>query len=401
MKRLILILLFVIALVNVSCERRELVDIANTHYVRVYINEDIKNVTTGFHENAQVRPTYKSPEILHLLLADPQTGKLKAERFLRTKKQDEKGTYYEGYIVATPGQYDLIAYNWGTEVCIVSNYMDFNTSMVYTNEIAAHDRNGLSSDAMSAVKNAMEKVMQKMMQRQMMTKGDEDSQTDKIVYDPDQFFLANCGRVDVSYSSDIDTLRTPAGEYFMAESIVKSYYLQIPVIGIENHASLVGVLSGMAGSTWLGRSELNEQDPVAIYLELQQGGDNPTGVVKSKEEPDASAENDASDVVLDAAEGSSSGAVTMYTTFSTFGRLTDPETSFSLTFDFQILGGGVFTQTVDITEEFNSQLAKEKQWIILGMDKKIIVPDPQPGAGSGGFAPSVGGWEDIETDIIL
>ena len=90
----------------------------------------------------------------------------------------------------------------------------------------------------------------------------------------------------------------------------------------------------------------------------------------------------------------------MYTTFSTFGRLTDPETSFSLTFDFQILGGGVFTQTVDITKEFNSQLAKEKQWIILGMDKMIVVPDPKPGGG-GGFMPSVGEWEDVKTEIII
>ena len=400
MKRLILILLAALALMNVSCERRDLVDISNTHYVRVYINEDIKNVTTGFHENAEIRPTYKSPEILHLLLADPQTGRLKAERFLRTKKQDEKGAYYEGYIVAAPGQYDLIAYNWGTEVCIVSNYMDFNTSMVYTNEIAAHDRNGLSADAMSAVRSAMEKVMQKMMQRQLMTKADEDRQPDKIVYDPDPFFLANCGTVNVSNSSQIDTLRTPAGEYFTAESIVKSYYLQIPVIGIENHASLVGVLSGMAGSTWIGSKTLNEQDPVAIYLELQQGGDNPTGVVRSKTEPEQSSDEESSDVVFDvSASETSDASVIMYTTFSTFGRLTDPETSFSLTFDFKI-SGGVFTQTVDITAEFNSPLAKEKQWIIVGEDKMIVVPDPKPGGG-GGFKPSVGEWEDVNTEIII
>ena len=70
MRRLALILLSLIALVNLSCERRELVELSNTHYVRVYIKEDIKNVTTGFHPNAQNRPAYNQPDILRLLLAE-------------------------------------------------------------------------------------------------------------------------------------------------------------------------------------------------------------------------------------------------------------------------------------------------------------------------------------------
>ena len=155
MKRLTLILLSLVALVNISCERRELVELSNTHYVRVYIDENIKNVTTGFHENAVNRPAYQSPDILRVLLADPQTGKLKAERFLRVKKEDERGTYYEGYIVAYPGRYNLIAYNFDTEVCIVRNYSDFNQSMVYTNEIATHLRTRVSMNAMKIEQKAM------------------------------------------------------------------------------------------------------------------------------------------------------------------------------------------------------------------------------------------------------
>ena len=103
MRRLTLILLSIAVLMSISCERRELVELSNTHYVRVYLKEDIKNVHTGFHPNAHNRPRYKSPDIMRVLLADPQTGKVKAERFLRTNDSDQRGTYYDGYIVAAAG----------------------------------------------------------------------------------------------------------------------------------------------------------------------------------------------------------------------------------------------------------------------------------------------------------
>lgn len=394
MRKLILILLSFVALVNVSCERRELVEISNTHYVRVYIKEDIKNVTMGFHENAEVRPKYKSPDILRLLLFNPQTGMLKAERFLRTKKQDERGTYYEGYIVTEPGYYNLVAYNWGTEVCIVRNYADFNGAQVYTNEIATHLKTRLSSMAKTVVRSAMRKEMQKVMQKMqaamMVTKADERSE-DRIVYDPDHLFLANCGNVYVPYTDMLDTLKTPEGDHFVAESIVKSYYLEIPVKGIEYATSSVGLVSGMAGSAWLGTASMNEADPVAIYLELQPGGDNPSGLVKAKAGSDG--------------EGQASPTTAvMYTTFNTFGRLPDAETGLSITFDFLTTHGGSHTQTVDITDEFTSQMAQENQWIVVGDDKTIELPDPpeypSPETG-GGFKPDIGGWEDVETDIIM
>ena len=54
----ILILLAMCALfVSSSCEHRELSDVNNMHYVRVYLDEDIKNVTTGIYNEAYDRPT--------------------------------------------------------------------------------------------------------------------------------------------------------------------------------------------------------------------------------------------------------------------------------------------------------------------------------------------------------
>lgn len=45
------------ALLTVRCERRPLVDAGNTHYVRVYLDEELKNVTTGFYDPTLENPT--------------------------------------------------------------------------------------------------------------------------------------------------------------------------------------------------------------------------------------------------------------------------------------------------------------------------------------------------------
>lgn len=385
MRRLTLILLSIVALMNISCQRRELVELSNTHYVRVYIKEDIKNVTTGFHPNAENRPGYKSPDILRLLLADQQTGKVKAERFLREKKQDERGTYYEGYIVADPGRYDLVAYNFDTEVCIVRNYNDFNQAKVYTNEIATHIRGRVSKNAMKVVQKSMQKAMQKVSLK-AQTKADDRDTEERIVYDPDHFFLARCGEVYIPYTDELDTLKTPDMDYFTAESIVKSYYVQVPVKGIEYATSSLGLVSGLAGSAWLGSATINDLDPVTVYLELRPGESKAAGLVKTK---DGSADEDTPSEAI------------MYTTFNTFGRLPDADNSLTITFDFLTTHGGSYTQTIDITEEFNTPESQEKHWIIVDDVIELPKPVPNPNNGGGGFQPTVGEWEDVNTEIII
>ena len=378
-----LILLSLMALVNISCERRELVELSNTHYVRVYIKEDIKNVTQDFHPNAQNRPVYNQPDILRLLLADPETGKLKAERFLRTKKEDERGTYYEGYIVVYPGRYNLIAYNFDTEVCIVRNYSNFNKSEVYTNEIATYLRSRVSKNAMKVVQKNMQREMYRVAQKlalkgqQKMTRAGEDVTEERIVYDPDHFFLANCGDVYVPYTDELDTLTTANNDYFTAESVVKSYFIQVPVKNIDYATSSLGLVSGLAGSVKLGTGEINDEDPVTVYLELRPGENQATGISK----------------------GGSDEVAVMYTTFNTFGKLPESENGLTVTFDFLTTHGGSHTQTIDITDEFNSAQANENQWILV--DEVIELPEPKPQPGSGGFKPTVGEWEDVHSEIII
>ena len=356
MRRFMNILLALAVLV--ACERRPLVDISNTHYVRVYINEEIRNVTHGFYNEEYARIPYESPDILRVILSDPETGNVKAERFLRDVGHDEKGTYYEGYIISDPGHYVLTAYNFDTETTVMSSVNNHNEAKATTNEIASHLRTKIPSRASKSPSSG------------------KSENIEKIVYDPDHLFVAHCKDVYIPYADELDTLRTPEGKHFSAETLVKSYYLQVRVKGMEYASSSVGLLTGMSGSSWVDGRGMDNNDNVTLYFELLEGENPAAGMVKSDDE----------------------GYATIYTTFSTFGKIPDAENELEITFDFITTYGKPYSATFDITGLFSTQEAMESQWLLL--EHTIEIPEP-PKIEGGGFKPSVDDWKDVETDILI
>lgn len=347
-----------------GCVRRELVDVGNTHYVRVYLDEHLMNVTEGFYSESNVHPVYKRPQILRVALADKETGTVRAERYLRNQGDDANGHYYDGYIIADPGWYDLLVYNFDTEVTLIQNQNNFMTSKAYTNEIASHLRAQLYS----------------------RTKVPSD---EKIVYDPDHLFVAAIEDVRVPYVNYIDTLHTQEGGFFVAESIVKSYYVQVRVAGMKYVSSAVSLLDGLAGSSSLATGKMNEEDPVTVYFEMTPGGESQaTGMRKADamEAKDLENEEDAEDLVV------------LYTTFSTFGKIPSATNNLEITFDFMTVYGEPYYERIDITDVFSTPEALEHQWLLI--DKTIVIPEPPPSAG-GGFNPGVDEWGDVNTDIII
>lgn len=348
MRRFAYILLSVIAILTASCERRPLVELSNTHYVRVYVDESLLNVTEGFYRDDSMRPGYRSPDIIRIILADPETGMAMAERFLRNKGEDSKGTYYDGYIVADPGHYSLLAYNFDTESTIISSINNHKEAKASTDEIAAHLRSTIPSRA----------------NKNITSKGEPDYE--KIAYCPDHLFAANCGEVYVPYVNYVDTLKTSAGEHFHASSIVKSYYLQVRVKGLEFSTSSVGLMTGMAGSSWINGKGMDEKDPVTVYFEMIHEEHSDESII--------------------------------YTTFSTFGKIPDETNELEITFDFLTIYGEPYSETLDISELFNTKEAKENQWLLI--DHTIVIPEP-PEIKDDGFKPGLDDWKDIETDIII
>lgn len=324
------------------CKRRPLVDVGNTHYVRVYLDEQIKNVTTGFYDETLDKPDYSSPEMLRVALYDPSDGHVVAERYLRNKGSDDRGTFYDGYVIANPGNYMLLTYNFGTESTVIDNGHLYYEAEAYTNPISATLLSQISSRGRS--------------------------EDEKIVYVPDHLFVDNNEHLYIPYGDDIDTLRNEAGDHYTGQSIVLSYYLQIRVKGIEWVSSAVGLLTGMAGSATLNDGLVNAENPVTVYFDMKR-----------------------SETVGDEAF--------IYTTFNTFGKLPDKDNELSITFDIKTTDGRAMTTTIDISDKFSEPDAVERQWLLL--DQVLNIPEPEDPENEGGFAPGVDDWTDIETDIII
>ena len=336
-----------------ACDFRPLVEPGNTHYVRVYLDEHILNTTEGFYNPEHAKPEYKRPEIMRVTLGDRSTGRVVAERYLRNHGDDARGHYYDGYIICEPGEWSLLAWNFDTEATQVSDPSDQHLAKAYTNRIASHLMAGIAS---------------RLSKNNGGTKTDETSTPEKIVYEPDHLFVARDRNVSIPYSTAIDTLRTPDGEYFTASTIVEAWYIQVNVKGLEYVSSAIGLITGLAGSKTLFDAEPDCEDPVTDYFEMNAGK---------------------------VPEGSDTGV--LYTTFYTFGKIPGIESGFEVTFDFQTNYGKPYSATFDITDEFKTENAMKHRWIIL--DKTIEIP--KGSTGGGGFSPGVDDWGDINTDLII
>ena len=357
------IYIFILALTTlfvVSCERRPLLEISNTHYLRVYIDEEIKNVTCDYYNPYYKQPVYKAPDVMRVVLADPISGNVKAERYLRNKGKDEKGTYYDGYIIADPGNYKMMAYNFDTETSLINGEGNIKEAKAYTNEIASHLRAKISSRSNTDIEN------------------------EKIVYEPDHLFTFNSDELIIPYSEKIDTISATNGGQFIAQSIVKSYYLQVQVKGIQWAASTVGLLTGLSGSCQLENGGIDNNDSITVYFEMSPNDTESVGIEYH---------------TSGTTEGANDDVVTLYTTFNTFGKIPELRNNLQITFDFITTYGQTYSETFDITKAFATDEAINNRWLLI--DHTITIPEPPPPSGGGGFRPEVDDWEDINTDIKI
>lgn len=330
-----------------SCEHRPLEDPYNGHYIRIYIDEQIKNVTYGFYNESRKRPEYKRPTVLRVVLSDPLTNQIVSERYLQSNGEDERGYYIDGLIAVEAGKYNLMIYNFGTERTKLRKENYFYEAQAYTMPIP-------------------EQYYQ-----YFPTIGAEiDKST--VRYCPDHLFLTTCEPIEVTKSLDVDTLRTAEGDFFTAPSVVKSYYLQVQIRGFQYVTTAVSMLSGMAGTTILHDRSMVNTDPVSVFFDMDY-----TDVRRAK--------NDEKDVA------------TLYTTFNTFGKLPNEKSIYTLNFEFTRSDGSTQMESIDITSMFSEPIVINEQWILLEKEIDIIPPI----GGGGGMTPGVDEWGDIWSDIQL
>ena len=335
-----------------SCEHRQLVEPSNVHYVRVYLDERIQNVTYGFYSEDRLKPQHRRPSVLRVALCEPASGRVVAERYLQQSGEDERGYYLEGHITADAGDYHLMVYNFGTESTLIREEHTYRLAEAYTNEIASHYYAYLPSVRVGASEAP-------------------------IVYEPDHLFLMTQDRIHIAPTDRMDTLRTDDGDYFTASTCVDSYYIQVRIKGIEYVSTAASLLTGLAASTTLHNRSMQPEPPVRIFFEM-----NPSGRENVDKRAGGTEEEDA----------------VIYTTFNTFGKLPEVETEYTVTFDFVTTDGRTQTETMNITPMFDTPEVMENKWIII--DKEIVIAPP-PKQEGGGLSPEVDEWQDVNTDLQI
>lgn len=333
-----------------ACDHRPLVDINDTHYLRIYVDEEIKNVTCGFYNEEYERPVYERPRVMRVLLADPMTGSILSERYFQNQGEDERGYYIDGYIQAKPGTYNLLLYNFGSTQTLIRNENNFFRMQAYTRPVSEYYLQYIPSTRLEL---------------------DES----RIMQQPEHLFHDVGEPVVIPHHSGVDTLRTVLGDYFKAHSVVLSYYIQVKIKGVEWVKSAVSLMSGMAGNTLMhGHRILEQSDPVNVFFTMKQANRNRRS-------------------------GERTTTATLYTTFNTFGKIPSVSSVCTLNFEFIKTDGSTQVERLDITPMFDTPLVKNRQWILL--DKEIVITPPDNAAVGGGMNPGVDDWKEEKAEIEL
>ena len=347
LRHFLMILVGISALVCSSCEHRVLTDPMNVHYIRVYLDEQIKNITYGFYNESYEHPDFNSPMNIYAGLASAETGEILSEGLIRNHGNDERGHYLDGYISAPAGDYHLIMYQLGSPVTHIKDPKSYFEMTAYTSPV---------SDRMISY----------------LPKTSTEIDRATILEEPEHILASRCENIHIAYSTRLDTLRTATGDYFTATSIAKSYYLQLRITGIEWVHAAAAVLSGMAGSNNLCKEEgMVTEDPINLFFTMNYAD-------KKRR------------------SGEETSTATLYTTFTTFGKIPDIKSELMLNFEFTKKDGSTQVESIDITEAFKTQLAIEKQWLLLDEEIQIIRPE-----GTGGMTPGVEGWKDETADLPM
>lgn len=333
--------------VQSSCEHRILTDPTNVHYVRVYLDEEIKNVNCGLYNESYVHPEFFRPTNIRAALADARTGEVMYEGLLRTPGSDANGNYLDGYISAPAGDYSLIMYQLGSPISLIKHPDSYFDMAVYTRPVS--DR---TMTYLPQISNTIDK--------------------ENIKEEPEHILASRCEDIHIQHSPIVDTLKTKKGEYFTANTVAKSYYLQLKIIGVEWVKAAGAVLSGMSGSSILCKEEgIVEDDPIHLFFSM-------TYTDKRKR------------------SGEEASTATLYTTFTTFGKIPDVPSELTLNFEFTKTDGSTQTATFDITDTFKTPLAIEKQWILL--EEVVTITRPE---NTGGMNPGIEGWKDENADLPM
>ena len=361
-KRIVRILLAA-ALVMVSfsaCHRRPLEEPSGA--VRIAIKVDVKTVT---NVNANIRSSvvlYGSntslweekmsqldPELMRVLVYDPETDKLLTQSFISSTEIDAEGNkVFMGSLSISHGNYNFLVYNFDTPTTQVNQENSEQSIIAFTDEV---------SPAMKA--------------RYLGTKADDDEDIN-IHYEPEHLLVANEKDVRISPHDTLVVVRTEAS------TVVDTYYLQVRVKGMQFASSASAVISGLSPSNHIGYNIRTVDPSAAVVFDMQKG-------------QDLSLDGDNKDVLC--------------AVFNTFGKIDQVSSDLYVTFNVFDTAGNLRQYTANLDDVFKTEEAILYHWLIVDESCLVIdIPDPgvnPPTPGNGGFQPQVDDWEEEEGTMVL
>ena len=364
-KRYIHILLAaLVLLVSASCHRRPLEDPSDVVRIKIDVNvRAVTNVNANIRSSVHLYGSNTSlwdekldqlhPELMRVLVYDPDTDKLLAQSFISNTEIDANGDrVFSGNLGITYGNYNFLVYNFDTPTTQVTAENDESDILAFTTEISSSVRARLLGT------KANDGVI-------------EDYAGISIRYEPEHLLVGNERDVRISPHDTMVVIHTEA------KTVIDTYYLQVRVRGLEFASTATAVISGLSPSNHIGFNERTVDPSAAVAFELKKG-------------QDTSLDGENKDILC--------------AVFNTFGKIGNITSDLFVTFNVYDTAGNLLQYRANLDNVFESELAKKYNWLILD-DSVLVIDIPDPGQGhtqtSGGFQPQVDDWEEETGEIIL
>lgn len=303
--------------------------------LRIVLNPDnVHNVTCDIYNDLITRPTISS-EMMRVLFYAPSDGSLMSQSFISQKTINSNG--YEviyGKIHLPPGDYIMLAYNFDIETVTIHNENDLSGIVATTPTITEYLG---------------------------VPMRDYDDESVRCM--PEHLLVAH-RNITISPTCDMQIVEAEA------RTVIDTYYLQIKVRGLQYASKAKATLSGMSPSNLIGSDERTRAN-TKIMFDLSGG-------------QDINIAGDNKDVLC--------------SLFNTFGKVEGITSELTVRFDIITNDGTQYAKTIDISNDFLSEDARERHWLLI--DYVLDIPEPHnPG---GGFNPDMNDWEisDDRIDIF-
>lgn len=363
-KRIVRILLAAAVLTGSlsACHRRPLEEPSGT--VKIAIKVGVKAVT---NVNANIRTSVKlygtnttlweeklsqlDPELMRVLVYDPETEKLLTQSFISSSSVDEEGNkVFTGSLGISYGNYNFLVYNFDTPTTQVSQENNEHSIIAYT-----------------------DKVSPAIMARYMGTKAEDEDiyENINIHYEPEHLLVGNERNIRISPHDTLVVVRTEAS------TVVDTYYLQVRVKGMQFASTASAVISGLSPSNHIGFNERTLDPSAAVVFDMQKG-------------QDLSLEGENKDILC--------------AVFNTFGKIDKVSSNLYVTFNVFDTAGNLRQYKANLDDVFKTEAAILYHWLIVDESCLVIdIPDPgvTPSGNNGGFQPQVDDWDEETGEIVL